>query len=156
MKTDVTAATFWITNPNNIIRRNYAAGSDWYGFWYELVVSWNGASYTNDICPEGNKLGIFENNVAHSNARFGLRIFTYIPRKYPCLDYQNKLLEDQFADNPPVRAVFENFTTWKNFEVAVKAFHIGKTVIIASAFKNFGLYLFSIARTGIKIYKKII
>jgi hypothetical protein len=126
MKSDVTAATFWITNPNNIVRRNYAAGSDWYGFWYELVVDFKGPSYTNDICPDGNKLAVFDNNVAHSNNRFGLRIFRYIPRKYPCMDHKNLDLEDVFADNPPEKAIFQNFWTWKNFDTGVRAFHLGK------------------------------
>ena len=31
---DVTVASYWITNPLNIIRRNHAAGGDFYGFWY--------------------------------------------------------------------------------------------------------------------------
>jgi hypothetical protein len=34
LNTDITPATFWITNPDNIVRHNAAAGSDNYGFWY--------------------------------------------------------------------------------------------------------------------------
>jgi hypothetical protein len=126
IKTDVTAATFWITNPNNIVRRNRAGGSDWYGFWYELLVDFRGPSYVSNICPEGIKLGVFDQNYAHSNARFGFRLFRYIPRYYPCILNTNEQNEDKFADNPPVKAVFQNFYTWKNFDTGVRAFHIGK------------------------------
>ena len=34
MQTDMSVASFWITNPSNIVRFNHAAGSDFYGFWY--------------------------------------------------------------------------------------------------------------------------
>lgn len=36
MQTDMSVASFWITNPSNIVRFNRAAGSDFYGFWYEV------------------------------------------------------------------------------------------------------------------------
>jgi len=31
---DVTAASYWVTHPDNIVRNNAAAGGQWYGFWY--------------------------------------------------------------------------------------------------------------------------
>jgi len=36
LNTDQTPACFWITNPNNIFINNHAAGSDRYGYWYDL------------------------------------------------------------------------------------------------------------------------
>ena len=36
LNTDQTPASIWITNPNNIIRNNHAAGSDRYSYWYDL------------------------------------------------------------------------------------------------------------------------
>lgn len=57
LQSDVTVASYWITNPNNIVRRNYAAGSDFYGFWYEIKQHPDGPSATLDICPMGMKLG---------------------------------------------------------------------------------------------------
>jgi hypothetical protein len=37
------------------------------------------------VCPPGSPLGSFENNRAHSNARYGLRIFNHwVPRAIPC------------------------------------------------------------------------
>lgn len=36
LQSDLTVASYWITNPLNIVRRNHAAGGDFYGFWYEI------------------------------------------------------------------------------------------------------------------------
>jgi len=36
MQTDISVASYWITNPSNTIRNNRAAGGDFYGFWYEI------------------------------------------------------------------------------------------------------------------------
>ncbi len=38
----------------------------------------------DDICPRGEILGEFKDNIAHSNVRFGLRILEMAARKYPC------------------------------------------------------------------------
>ena len=34
LQTDITVSNYWVTNPYNILRRNHAAGSEWYLFWY--------------------------------------------------------------------------------------------------------------------------
>jgi hypothetical protein len=34
VNTDVTAATYWVTHPDNVVRHNRAAGGEFYGFWY--------------------------------------------------------------------------------------------------------------------------
>jgi hypothetical protein len=36
LNTDQTPACFWITHPDNIFIENHAAGSDRYGYWYDL------------------------------------------------------------------------------------------------------------------------
>ena len=69
-----------MTNPLNYVEDNYSAGSEWYGFWYEIKPHPDGPSARSDICPPGLPLGSFENNVAHSNGRFGLRILEMAPR----------------------------------------------------------------------------
>ena len=84
LQSDTSAASYWITNPTNIVRRNHAAGSDFYGFWYEIKEHPDGPSATSDICPEGMPVGISADNVAHSNKRFGLRIFKLATREKPC------------------------------------------------------------------------
>src|ERR1700704_3468545 len=44
-----TAATFWITNPDNIYRDNVAAGSDATGFWFALPEHPTGAFEGTDV-----------------------------------------------------------------------------------------------------------
>jgi cell migration-inducing and hyaluronan-binding protein len=36
LDTDTTPACIWITHPDNILRGNHCAGSEKYGFWYDL------------------------------------------------------------------------------------------------------------------------
>jgi len=85
---DATPATFWISNPNNILRGNSAAGSQSYGFWYDL----NGSTLRTPF-------GQFLNNTAHSNDSIapltgaGLYI-------------------DQYR--PPIQAVFRGLVSYKN------------------------------------------
>jgi len=109
LNTDQTPACFWITNPNNIWRGNHCAGSDRYGFWFDLRPHPEGPSATTSYCPTGVKLGEFNNNEAHSVGRYALRVFhEHVPRTYPCqsnTDYDN---------NPHIQAVYQNFIGWKN------------------------------------------
>lgn len=75
-----------------------------------------GPSFDPNICPENSPLGEFTNNVAHSNERYGLRIFhNLMPRTYPCspLVY-NASDPDPYSANPLITARFINFTSWKN------------------------------------------
>ncbi|MDG2417709.1 MAG: T9SS type A sorting domain-containing protein, partial [Saprospiraceae bacterium] len=65
-----TPSSFWITNPNNIIEGNVAAGTQGTGYWFALPQSPMGAS-ANDprfdgIEPYKEPLGLFKNNKAHS------------------------------------------------------------------------------------------
>lgn len=57
LQTDISVASYWITNPLNTVRFNRAAGSDFYGLWYEIKKNPDGASATTDICPTGLPLG---------------------------------------------------------------------------------------------------
>jgi hypothetical protein len=53
-------------------------------------------------------LGEFRDNVAHSNGRYGLRLFhSHIPREHPCepIDYET---------NPPIIAEYHNLVSYKN------------------------------------------
>jgi hypothetical protein len=84
IKTDVTAATFWNTNPDNIMRNNYAAGGEFYGFWYELRKNPIGLTPNPDICCDAIPMSEFYNNHAHSYRRFGLRLLKFAPRTHPC------------------------------------------------------------------------
>ena len=85
LNTDQTPGNFWLTHPNNIFIDNAAAGSDRYGYWFDLQEHAMGPSADTSVCPEHDKVGEFKGNSAHSNGRYGLRLFhNMIPRKYPC------------------------------------------------------------------------
>lgn len=117
LNTDQTPGSMWITNPNNIIRYNHAAGSDRYGFWYDMQDTAIGPSFSTDICPFGTKLGQFEGNVAHSNGRYGLRVFHgMMPREYPCESvlYDAENPDDPYHNNRPIPGYFIDFTGYKN------------------------------------------
>jgi len=107
LNTDQTPASIWITNPDNIIRYNHAAGSDRYSYWYDLQITAIGPSFDPNICPENTQLGEFHDNVAHSNGRYGLRIFhNLLPREHPC--------EPISETNRPIIANFYNLVSYKN------------------------------------------
>lgn len=123
LDTDTTPATFWITNPSNYIRHNAAAGSDRYGFWFDLQSHPIGPSFTTTICPPGMALGAFHNNTAHSNGRYGLRIFNHWdPRKEPCRWGGNNNY-DRFPADP---AIMTDFTGYKNIRTGVPALKLGQ------------------------------
>jgi len=126
LNTDQTPASFWITHPNNDIRDNRAAGSDRYGYWYDTQKTAMGPSYDPGVCPEGAKLGRFDGNVAHSNGRYGLRIFhKHIPVEKMCSAYHA-------TDNPIVPGIYQNFLGYKNGRAGAIAEEVG-----GISFENF-------------------
>eukprot|EP00878_Enallax_costatus_P024164 GHUV01025763.1.p1 GENE.GHUV01025763.1~~GHUV01025763.1.p1 ORF type:complete len:516 (+),score=80.92 GHUV01025763.1:1100-2647(+) len=89
--TDNNPATFWMTNPNNTLIGNHAGGSlEGFGFWYHLDDNPGGASKTYSICPKYETMGVFKNNLAHSNQFYGLRIHPeYYQQSCPCCGQWN-------------------------------------------------------------------
>jgi hypothetical protein len=102
LQSDTSPAGYWITNPLNTVINNHAAGGDFYGFWYEIKPNPDGPSATPNICPTGMQLGQSSNNVAHSQRKFGLRIFNYAARQYPCLPVVDESLVDPWSANPAI------------------------------------------------------
>ena len=127
LNTDQSPASIWITNPNNIIRNNHAAGSDRYSYWYDTQVTAIGPSFDPNICPEHERLGEFRDNVAHSNGRYGLRIFhNHIPREHPCEPFiYSGNPDDPYPDNPPIIAKYYNLVSYKNRRAGAIAERIG-------------------------------
>ena len=74
-QTDITPATFYITNPLNYFEGNVATGSDSIGIWIKLT---NDSSLPRNVSHL--PIGSFKNNVAHSNIQDGLRIFELNPQ----------------------------------------------------------------------------
>jgi len=128
LNTDQTPASFWITHPNNEFRNNRAAGSDRYGYWYDLQDPALGPSSSIGGCPNSHRVGIFMNNTAHSNGRYGLRIFhNMIPRQFACkpisFDWNN--LADPFHKNPIQTMIFEDYTGYRNKRNGAIALNVG-------------------------------
>ena len=122
LNTDQTPGSFWITHPDNIFRRNRAAGSERYGYWFDLQDNSIGPSASKSICPKNARLGEFVDNQAHTCGRYGLRIFhEHSPRQDPC-----KPISDT---NPAVEAVYENFLGWKCNRNGVIASFVGAVTI---------------------------
>lgn len=100
------------------MRRNRAAGADGFGFWYNPPTQAEGStqSCSNTICPENAQIGAFDDNVAHSNGQYGLRIYeNLIPREYPCLPLTfSGDTANPYPTNRPLVAEFRNLISFKN------------------------------------------
>ncbi len=114
-------AVYWITNPDNILSGNVAAGSEGTGFWYALPEHPTGPSTTNKIYPRRTPLGEFSGNVAHSNGVDGLHVDRG-PRASDLnseTTYYKPVRNPANPDSRPVWAVFDSFTAYKNRNHAV-------------------------------------
>ena len=114
LPTDDRAATFWITNPDNTIRGNAAAGSESFGFWYALPASPTGLSTGEPDLPRNTPLREFSDNVAHTNRRGGLHV-----DDGPMPDGQTETVfyaprTDPSDANTAVVADFTRFTAYKH------------------------------------------
>lgn len=87
-----------------------------------------GPSFDINVCPENSPLGEFTDNVAHSNGRYGLRIFhNLIPRTNPCsaIIYDTANTTDPYWKNPLITATFKNFLGYKNLRNGAIAERVG-------------------------------
>jgi hypothetical protein len=127
LNSDQTPASFWITHPDNNLEGNHAAGSDYYGFWYNLVLTTMGPSAYQGGCPENHKLGKFVNNTGHSNGEHGLNIYNkFIPRRWECENIEyDEANPNPFWKNPLQPAIFRDFIGFKNIDSGASAFHVG-------------------------------
>jgi cell migration-inducing and hyaluronan-binding protein len=120
LPSDNTAASFWITNPDNSYIDNVAAGSDENGFWLSLPEhpqgAFAGTEVAANIWPRRTPLRAFRGNVAHSNFdgfmfdrnvnednTFDLSFSAFTPLENPA---------DPYSDM--VESHFENLTSYKN------------------------------------------
>ncbi|WP_305096732.1 G8 domain-containing protein [Croceibacterium aestuarii] len=114
LPSDNTAASFWITNPDNTYIDNVAAGSDQVGFWLSIPQHPNGAFLGTEVSartwPRRTPLREFRGNTAHSNFdgflidrhidednTFGLASLPLIPLKDPT-DLESEVMETHFVD----------------------------------------------------------
>jgi cell migration-inducing and hyaluronan-binding protein len=114
---DNTAASYWITNPDNTYVGNVAAGSDATGFWFAFPDHPTGAFEDSDASrntwPSRTKFREFRGNVAHSN------FDGFMQDRAPKAD--GKLVvggyiayADPAHQRDPVASVVEDFTSYKN------------------------------------------
>ncbi|KAM3135691.1 hypothetical protein pb186bvf_012217 [Paramecium bursaria] len=107
LQIDITATSFYIQNPVNIITGNVAAGSDYSGFTFDFEQN---SEYVIADCRSGTLITDFNNNTAHSNQYYGLYIMIYIPRVDSCnnqvrLDYDPDPYKQQYV----LKDTFNNF-----------------------------------------------
>ena len=112
---DNEASVFWISNPDNIVRGNVAAGSEHTGFWLGFPEHPIGLSATDSVWPRRTPLLEFADNISHSNEARGLfvdgaenadrttSVTWYEPRKVP-----------SDGNSPVVPPVFQRFVAYKN------------------------------------------
>ena len=130
LNTDQTPASFWITHPDNTFIGNHAAGSDRYGFWFDLQIHPTGPSFDASICPEFSQLGEFTGNVAHSNGRYGLRFFhRFTPSDDPCAALATGAHSNREQPDPtkitPIVTHIRDFLGYKNKRTALIGTEIG-------------------------------
>ena len=130
LNTDQTPASFWITHPTNYFVDNHAAGSEQYGFWFDLKTHSTGPSTDPNVCPQFERLGEFTGNVAHSNGKYGLRIFhRFTPVEDPCAGLLSgthlKKEQPTGAGTAPQITFFRDFTSYKNNRTGLIAEEFG-------------------------------
>ena len=115
---DNTAASYWITNPDNTYIGNVAAGSDSTGFWLAFPVHPTGAFEGSDdslaTWPRRMKFREFRGNVSHSN------IDSFMGDRAPRADGHFAvggyiaLADPSDGDSAQVEDLIEDFTAYKN------------------------------------------
>ena len=108
LNTDQTPAGFWIVSGKNRILNNRAAASRRYGIWFRPEISATGTSVNTpmEVYPWNIPILEFDGNHAHSNGKYGLRVF------------------DIYQPNAP--SVFRNTFVWRNAKVGWTATVIGR------------------------------
>jgi cell surface hyaluronidase len=147
LPTDQEPATYWITNPQNDFVGNVAAGSAFFGFWIALPQRPTGPSATDsrfaNMYPRRTAMGLFQNNLAHSNESTGLNVDG--GPKAGTLESEPAYLVARANPVPPapgqadsaiVPVVFDGFQAYKNRGRGVwlrGSTHILKNAVIADS-----------------------
>lgn len=112
---DNEASVFWITNPDNTIRNNVAAGSEAFGFWLGFPEHPVGLSATDKVWPRRTPLREFRDNIAHSNNRDGLFVDGgEKPDRTTVVTWYEPHQNPADVNSSLVAPDFKNFTSYKN------------------------------------------
>jgi len=68
------ASGFWLTNPDNTVRGNLSGDAQGNGFWLSFARKPSGPSANVALLPDRLPLGVFDDNVAHSNGQPGINL----------------------------------------------------------------------------------
>lgn len=117
---DITPAAYWVTNPNNTVQHNTAAGGTHFGFWYRMHDHPDGPSFDPNVCPKHVPLGVFQNNTVHSQGWFGIWIFH---------DYFPRVDGSCSSSSAMTVAVFNTLTVW-NCEKGAEFVNIGAAQMV--------------------------
>jgi cell migration-inducing and hyaluronan-binding protein len=143
---DNTAATFWITNPDNIYRDNVAAGSDATGFWMSLpehpTGKFEGTEISANTWPRRTPFREFKGNVAHSNYDSFMFDRNESPNGHFSVTGSSHTGHENPADanSPAVESVFQDLTSYKNRNGAIWGrgeMHVFKNVKLADNANGF-------------------
>ncbi len=95
-----------MTNPNNIVENNAVAGGTHFGYWYRMLESPDGPSFSTfpNYCPHRQPFGRFFNNSVHSTGRFGVWVF---PEYAPTVG-------GSCWNDAPYQGVFDGLVSWRN------------------------------------------
>jgi hypothetical protein len=108
---------FWLTNPDNVVRGNVAADAEGNGFWLAFARKPMGDAAGLALLPDRLALGVFDDNVAHSNGAVGINLDlapvdeagNTAPNKYiPTVDGSENRWDNQ------IRAALRRNVMWKN------------------------------------------
>ena len=114
LPSDARPSTFWITNPDNTISDNVAAGSRGFGFWCAFPAAPTGLSTGQPDLPRTTPLRQFSGNSAHSDASGGLNVDDG-PRPDGTTETTNYAPRtDPAVQSDPVVAQFAGFRAWKH------------------------------------------
>jgi hypothetical protein len=130
LNTDQTPAVFWIVTMKNYITNNHAVASRRYGFWVRPEISATGTSVNTpmDVHPTNIPILEFRGNHAHSNGKYGLRIFDIY--------------------KPNANSVFRDLFTWRNAKVGFTATVIAKVAFEGVVAVQNGVHVFESRETG--------
>ncbi|MCX9154506.1 hypothetical protein OPU71_00035 [Niveibacterium sp. 24ML] len=115
---------FWLTNPDNVVRHNWAADAEGNGFWLSFPHRPVGLSKHVKMMPDRVRHGVFEYNTAHSNQRPGVML-EWVPINDAGDVALNKYVptsdegDDRYAENR-IRFELKRVASWKNLEGAYR------------------------------------
>ncbi|KAL9656481.1 hypothetical protein ABK040_005245 [Willaertia magna] len=146
---DAEPATFWITNPNNILINNHAGGSDGHGIWYQLSDYSSGPNMSPYFRPRMWYWGKFYNNTVHSNGIHGLNTWHDF---FPCTDPLKDIFEKTACGtvkNPWKTANLDKLTSFKNRKQGHFAYNQGDITMNDSVYADNPIgYTFNVVFQG--------